>query len=74
MTHYETACEILKNNLSGVKYSYKMLQTPEQVQQSKRGDCFQLCDGMKGMRRRMPVQNKDVFNCMKIIDKTAFVA
>ncbi len=31
MTHYETACEILKNDLSGVKYSYKMLQTPEQV-------------------------------------------
>lgn len=41
MTDYETACQILKNDLSGIKYSYKMLQTPAQVQQSKRGDCFE---------------------------------
>ena len=41
MTHIEIANNVLENDMAEIKYTYKMLQSPQQLRDSKHGDCFE---------------------------------
>ncbi len=41
MSNIKIAKSILKDDLSKIKYSYKMLQTPQETIENKKGDCFE---------------------------------
>lgn len=61
MTKHEIVQTILKNDLSGIKYSYKMLQRPEELQETKRGDCFEQVELARYLLSKQNISCKSYF-------------
>lgn len=61
MTNYEIAQTILKQDLSGIKYSYKMLQTPDELLQTRKGDCFEQVELARHLLSKQNITCKSYF-------------
>jgi hypothetical protein len=71
MSSYEVAKSILAKDLSGIKYSYKMLQTPDEVLAQRKGDCFEQVELARSLLEKQGIACKSYFMEMNRGDEDA---
>lgn len=61
MSKYEVAKSILNNNLLGIKYSQKMLQTPDEISASRKGECLEQVELARSLFKKQNIECKSYF-------------